>query len=82
VAVNHEEPIATVHEEVVIDSTEKNEALMASALHEHVDTPHHHEDASESKDGLMASIIAFKESNETQFYGIVALAVFVLIIIL
>ena len=51
------------------------------AVHEEVDVLHHNEPVDPPK-GIVASIMAFKESNEIQFYGIVAIAVFIVIIIL
>jgi hypothetical protein len=67
--VNHEESTftAVMHEEI--------------AVHEEVEILHHDEPVDTQK-GIVASIMAFKESNEIQFYGIVAIAVFILIIIL
>lgn len=90
-SVVHEEPILTsvVHEEPVAvaqaegtASVEHEETVVIA--HEEATAVHHDQpnESVESSKGIVQSIIAFKESNETQFYGIVAIAIFVLIIIL
>ena len=63
-------------------SVEHEETVVIA--HDEATAVHHDEsnESVESSKGIVQSIIAFKESNETQFYGIVAIAIFVLIIIL
>lgn len=79
-SVVHEEPVAVAHEEVNV-SVEHEETVVIA--HEEATVVHDEPNESvESSKGIVQSIIAFKESNETQFYGIVAIAIFVLIIIL
>jgi hypothetical protein len=80
-SVVHDEPVAVAHEEVNV-SVEHEETVVIA--HEEATAVHHDQpnESGESSKGIVQSIIAFKESNETQFYGIVAIAIFVLIIIL
>ena len=79
--VHHEEPVSLAQVEGTA-SVEHEETVVIA--HEEATTVHHDEpnESVESSKGIVQSIIAFKESNETQFYGIVAIAIFVLIIIL
>lgn len=79
-SVAHEESVAVTHVETNV-SLEHEETVVA---HEEATATHHAEpnESVESSKGIVESIIAFKKSNETQFYGIVAIAVFVLIILL
>jgi len=80
-SVVHEEPVEMAQEEVTLSVEHEENVVIA---HEEATEVHHDEpnESVESSKGIVQSIIAFKESNETQFYGIVAIAIFVLIIIL
>jgi len=80
-SVVHEEPVEMAQEEVTLSVEHEENVVIA---HEEATEVHHDEpnESDESSKGIVQSIIAFKESNETQFYGIVAIAIFVLIIIL
>ena len=86
-SVAHEESVAVTHVETNV-SLEHEETVVAHeetvVAHEEATATHHAEpnESVESSKGIVESIIAFKKSNETQFYGIVAIAVFVLIILL
>jgi hypothetical protein len=78
-AHQEQEPASIItQEEVVTVAADMHEEI---AVHEEVDVLHHNEPVDPPK-GIVASIMAFKESNEIQFYGIVAIAVFIVIIIL
>lgn len=80
-SVAHEESVAVTHVETNVSLEDKETVVVA---HEEATATHHAEpnESVESSKGIVESIIAFKKSNETQFYGIVAIAVFVLIILL
>ncbi len=80
-SVVHEEPVAVAQVEVTLSVEHEENVVIA---HEEATAVHHDEpnESVESSKGIVQSIIAFKESNEPQFYGIVAIAIFVLIIIL
>jgi hypothetical protein len=80
-SVVYEEPVAVAQAEGTA-SVEHEETVVIA--HDEATAVHHDEsnESVESSKGIVQSIIAFKESNETQFYGIVAIAIFVLIIIL
>jgi hypothetical protein len=82
-SVVHEEPATVTQEEVIVSV--KHEETEETIVIAHEEATTHHDESNEtveSSKGIVESIIAFKNSNETQFYGIVAIAVFVLIIIL
>ena len=87
-SVAHEESVAVTHVETNVSLEDKETVVVAHeetvVAHEEATATHHAEpnESVESSKGIVESIIAFKKSNETQFYGIVAIAVFVLIILL
>lgn len=76
-----QEPTTIIQEETHVTTHVHEETV----VHEEINVSHEHEHDSELVDtqkGILASIMAFKAQNEIQFYGIVAIAVFIVIIIL
>ena len=87
--VHHERPTPEKHDALshVEKQTHTEDVTPAHEVHDElppVSVSHHNEHAveDERKSGVLAAIAAFKQSNEVQFYGIVAIAVFVLLLIL
>lgn len=74
-----QEPTTIIQEETHVTTHVHEETV----VHEEINVSHEHDsELVDTQKGILASIMAFKAQNEIQFYGIVAIAVFIVIIIL